>query len=229
MVTVTPVKADDLLTPVLDDSPKTRKDQSTKLHAGFRAVPNKTIYLTGAPAAGKTTAVDRLLQKSLNIRVWSYSDRLQQHLSDRSMNVSHEAMRSQSSLIITLDDIAAVDQQLLSFVEEHRSASNLIIDSHPVTKEGYGYRVTAFSLDQIAALQPDEIWMLFASPSQTLDRIGVDARGRPALSADEAALHTSIQASVATTYGILTGRPVYFFDSNVDAGAQAERMAKRLG
>ncbi|TDK37561.1 AAA family ATPase [Rhizobium deserti] len=222
--------ARDSLTPVLDDSPKIRKVILSP--PGFSqdcTVTYKTIYLTGAPAAGKTTAVNLLSQKSPSTLVWSYSERLQQHLANRATNVSQQIMRSQSSLMITPDDILAVDRQLLSFVEEHRGASDLIIDSHPVTKESYGYRVTAFSLDQIMALKPDEIWMLFASPSQTVERIGTDAQGRPAPSLDEALLHTSIQASVATAYGILTGRPVYFFDSNVDAGAQAERMAKRLG
>jgi adenylate kinase len=63
-------------------------------------------------------------------------------------------MHQQSSSLITPEDIAAVDQKLLSFVQERRGRINVIIDSHPVTKENYGFRVTTFSLDQLKALAP---------------------------------------------------------------------------
>jgi adenylate kinase len=189
----------------------------------------KVIYLTGAPASGKTTTVDLLTQSGKQIEVWSYSDRLKTYLAQNRQQASHVEMREQSSTLITSDDIAAVDEQLIAFISERRGRTNIIIDSHPVTKESYGFRVTAFSIEQLQRLAPDEIWMTFASADDTVKRIEADRQGRQPIDAEAAAMHTHLQAAVATTYGILCSRPVYIFDSGLDVQVRVDKMISRLG
>ncbi len=189
----------------------------------------KVIYLTGAPASGKTTTVNRLLESGRSIEVWSYSERLKAYLAQRKERASHVVMREQSSALITPEDIAAVDKLLIDFVNERRGKTNIIIDSHPVTKERYGFRITSFSVDQLHKLAPDEIWMTFASADETVRRIGADQQGRQSVDLGTAAMHTNLQATVATAYGLLSSRPIYIFDSGIDAEVRAEKMISRLG
>ncbi|OBP72347.1 hypothetical protein BAE42_16180 [Mesorhizobium loti] len=190
---------------------------------------SKVIYLTGAPAAGKSSTTRLLAEKIPDLLIWEYGARLTEYLKDRCSTVqSQEDLRSQSAGLVTPQDVAEVDKLLATFVDNHRSTRPIIIDSHPVTKEVYGYRITAFSFEQIARLKPDEIWVVFASPEETRKRIANDPGGRPMISDEEARMHTGLQASVATTYGIITGSPVYLFDTGLPRETLIERMLGRL-
>lgn len=173
----------------------------------------KVIYLTGAPAAGKSSTA-RILAQRADIELWEYGARLTEHCQQRSGGISdQEDLRAKSSILVTPEDVQEVDRRLIDFVTEKRKSQHVMVDSHPVTKEVYGYRVTAFSQVQITRLNPDEIWVLYADPELTRDRIQADAGGRPMPSEEEARTHTQTQMSVATTYGIMVGCPVYMFDT----------------
>lgn len=132
----------------------------------------KVIYLTGAPASGKTTTVNNLLQMRNDIELWNYSQRLLDYLiSYQAKEFSHRSLRQASAAIVRPEDIAAVDTMLIDFVAAWRGKKHVMIDSHPVTREDYGFRCTAFSTRQIQAISPDEIWVLYADPQTTVERI----------------------------------------------------------
>jgi adenylate kinase len=189
----------------------------------------KVVYLTGAPAAGKSSTTRRLAERFPDLLIWEHGAKLTDHCAARCAEVTgQEDLRARSAGLITVEDVAAVDQSLLDFVDAHRKMSNVIIDSHPVTKEEWGYRITPFSFDQFARLRPDEIWVLYASPEETRRRIGADPAGRPLVSEEEARTHTMLQASVAATYGMSIRCPVYMFDTEPPREELVSRLAERL-
>ena len=192
-------------------------------------MPFKTIYLTGAPATGKSSTVKRLKGLVQPLEVWEYGARLSSYIQERDANLKDQAdLRAKSAGIVSPQDIEAVDGRLLAFIDEKRDSSHIIVDTHPVTKEGYGFRITAFSLQQVQRLNPDEVWVLYTAPEVALERIGNDAQGRPEISLEEARMHTLVQSSVAATYGIAAGRPVYLFDTDRSQDAVVEQLSKRL-
>ncbi len=189
----------------------------------------KVVYLTGAPASGKSSTTTLLAERLPDLLVWEYGARLTAHVMARSANVaSQDNLRASSAGVVTPEDVDAVDGALIAFVAEHRAHSPVIIDSHPVTKEAYGYRITPFSLGRFGQLAPDEIWVLYASPDETRRRIRADNGGRPMVSEEEARMHTTVQASVAATYGMSLGRPVYLFDTAASREELIERLVERL-
>jgi adenylate kinase len=131
-------------------------------------------------------------------------------------------------MLVMPEDVAEVDKALLAFVDLHRFTSHVLIDSHPVTKESYGYRITPFSLEEFGRLRPDEIWVLFADPIETRRRISADAGGRPLVTEEEARTHTMLQASVAATYGMSIRCPIYMFDTTDTQDELIARLAGRL-
>jgi adenylate kinase len=189
----------------------------------------KIIYLTGAPAAGKSSTA-RLLEKRVsNLEVWQYGARLTAHVRERQADVSgQDDVRRLSAKVITQEDVSAVDDELLTFVAERRGMKNVIIDSHAVTKESYGFRITPFSLQRFAVLAPNEIWMLYTNPDVAMARIAADAGGRPMIDAEQARMHTALQASVAATYGMSLGIAVHLFDSSGPQETLVDLMAERL-
>jgi adenylate kinase len=189
----------------------------------------KVIYLTGAPASGKSSTTQLLKERIRDLEVWEYGARLTEHCFARSANItSQDDLRAQSSVVVTPQDVADVDMALLAFVKKHRGSRPVLIDSHAVTKESYGYRVTPFSLEQFGQLRPDEIWVLYAEPDETRRRIAADPGGRPQVSEEQARMHTLLQGSVACTYGMSIGCAVYMFDAAQPRDALITKLAERL-
>lgn len=189
----------------------------------------KVIYVTGAPAAGKSSTLSQISARIPTVSVWEYGEKLTEHVAQKSSSQLNQTdLRSQSSQVVTTKDVAEVDAALLAFVENERARKHILVDSHPVTKESYGFRVTPFSLHQFSSLRPDEIWMLFVCPQTTRQRIENDPGGRPMVTEEEARTHTLIQASVAATYGMSTGCPIYMFDTSCPQEELVERLIGRL-
>lgn len=189
----------------------------------------KVIYLTGAPASGKSSTTRMLAERLPDLQIWEYGARLTAHVKKRVEGVTNQDdLRARSAGVVTPEDVDETDGALLAFVNEHRGRRHVLIDSHPVTKEEYGYRITPFSLARFAQLAPDEIWVFYASPEETRRRIGTDSGGRPMVTEEEARIHTALQSSVAATYSTSLGRPVYLFDTETARGELVARLAERL-
>lgn len=189
----------------------------------------EVVYLTGPPATGKSTLVSTLVQSVKPIIAFTYSKMLAEYIERRQDTTLEEnQLRKESAGIITPADVTAVDLQLIDLVNEKRQQSHIIIDSHPVTKERYGFRVTAFSGEMLKAVRPTMVCMLYTEPHVVIDRIAANDQGRAQISSFEANFHTELQAGVATTYGILLGVPVYLLDSNRPIIELADEIIKRL-
>ncbi|WP_242415208.1 ATP-binding protein [Sphingomonas panni] len=189
----------------------------------------KVIYLTGAPASGKSSTTRMLKERVSDLEIWEYGARLTEHCLARCAAIAgQDDLRAQSSAVVTPQDVADVDLALLAFVDERRGSRPVLIDSHAVTKESYGYRVTPFSLKQFGRLRPDEIWVFYAEPAETRRRIVVDPGGRPQVSEEQARTHTLLQGSVACTYGMSIGCAVYMFDTTQPRDILVSMLAERL-
>jgi adenylate kinase len=108
----------------------------------------EVVYLTGAPAAGKSTTAKLLAQRVAPLEVFEFGERLTAYLAEKTgSSVVQEEVRRQSASLVTPDDVRAVDSLLLAFVAEARSRTHIVIDSHPVTKgHQRGLRVPSDSL-----------------------------------------------------------------------------------
>jgi adenylate kinase len=190
--------------------------------------PYEVVYLTGAPAAGKST-VSRALQELVSpLAVFEYGQRLTLYLGDRDQRLTQDQIREKSARVVRPEDVQAVDRELRLFVEEERQRSHVLIDSHAVTKESYGFRITAFHIDEVRRLSPTRICMLYTPPEIALQRIRTDAAGRPTITAWEAQFHTDLQASVAATYAVGTGVPMYLIDSSAPLNEVAAQLARHF-
>ncbi|MBA1158924.1 AAA family ATPase [Microvirga mediterraneensis] len=189
----------------------------------------EVIYLTGAPAAGKSSISRALQQRVRNLSVFEYGAELTRHVNKKhSTAIEQATIREQSSNIITPQDIADLDKILLDFVQSRKPTSHVLIDSHPVTKEDYGFRITPFHISQFAALQATQIWVLYTPPDVTIQRIEKESGGRPTPTEFEANLHTALQASVAAIYAIGAGGAVHLFDSSKPLEDLVGQLASRL-
>lgn len=188
----------------------------------------EVVYLTGAPASGKSSLVKALKAQLAHLQVFEFRERLTARLAGSGQIKTQADLRSLSARAITPEDVRAVDKELIEFVDANRAVAPVIIDSHAVTKESYGYRVTPYSLKEFERLLPTQIWVLYTAPDIAIQRIVADAQGRPTITEEEARFHTHLQASVAVTYGMHLGTPIHFFDSTVPRDTLLPTLIGRL-
>lgn len=177
------------------------------------------IYLTGAPATGKSSLCRELVGAIEAIEVFEYGAELTAYLNEKhgkTSDISQDELRTMSAKVANKEDIEVVDDRLLSMVKEKRRDRVVLVDSHAVTKESYGFRVTGFDIERIRVLEPTHIVCLYTWPEVIRARLSQNSGGRPTVSDEEAEMHAHLQSSVAIGYGLATGAPVYFFDSSVD-------------
>lgn len=189
----------------------------------------KVVYLTGAPASGKSSLSEAIAEKFPEVQLFTYSKELARCISRKlGCEYNQVDMRRESARLIAPEAVAEVDQELFEFIKANKQEAHVIIDSHAVTKEGWGFRVTPFSAEMLANVSPDMIVTLFTPPETTISRIVADPKGRPVPTVFEAESHTNLQASVAVTYSILAGCPAYFLNSDVPVEDLVQWFAQRL-
>ncbi|MBV9852131.1 MAG: AAA family ATPase [Armatimonadetes bacterium] len=189
-----------------------------------------TLYLTGPPATGKSALVSHLKSQVAPLLTFSYSEVLAEYLNAiESRELTQSDIRSGSSRLVRPQHVAAIDDRLIQLVEENRTTAHIMIDSHAVTKEHFGYRVTPFTLEKLSAIRPTMIVMLYADAEVVRQRITADSQGRPQVSAFEADLHTQLQAAIAVSYSLHAGVPLYLLDSSAPTEELARQIIRRLG
>src|SRR5689334_12083053 len=116
------------------------------------------VYLTGSPAVGKSSLGSYFIQHMQNIELFEYGKELTRYLNAKNKTKNSQSdIRTKSSGVITAADVRYVDKLLTSFIESKRKRKNVIIDTHAVTKESYGFRITPFSIKQLRLINPTHI------------------------------------------------------------------------
>ena len=144
-------------------------------------------------------------------------------------NVESQAtLRAGTNPYVSQQDIEHVDRLSLEFAARWRSSCHVIIDSHHVTKEDFGFRISPFTIAKVQNVQPTEIWILYITAEETIARIAAHPDGRPAPTRFEADFHTFTQASLAAAYGMAGGIPTFLFDSSSQNDQLIETLHRRL-
>lgn len=190
----------------------------------------KVVYLTGVPASGKSSLCSMLEERVPNTRVFRFGYELTELVKLRT-NVTQEELRSRTTHIVTPDDVALIDQKAVDYAREHRSTSNIIIDTHALTREPFGFRMTPLSHQRIVELAPDFFVTMTATPRAILSRVTRAAKGRPILSVAQLEMQAALQGTISSTYAILCGKPAFFFENENEGDLEsiAQNMIGLLG
>lgn len=192
-----------------------------------RSTMSFALYLTGAPASGKSTAA-ALAGDKLKARVLSYGELLSERLHAR---VGSQAeLREHSSKVIAPDDVFEVDQYVREQVRRLRQRhQNVIVDSHALTAERYGFRAVPYSAEVFGHIGYTHVACLEVSPEITRARIEKRAQGRPLLSEQGFAAHAQLQAALALAYAHSGGIPFALIDSSGTSETTVSTLAEFVG
>jgi adenylate kinase len=184
------------------------------------------IYLTGAPATGKT-AVANFLVSRCAARRFSYSSALREL--PELQGVSHQSLRALSAEIIDRHLIQKIDRELPSLMEAWRRKQPVVIDSHAVTNERWGLRAIPYSPEVLAALGLSHVVCLMCDAATIAARIDASPEGRQPSSLGKLEQLNNAQLTLALVYGHSIGVPVSMIDANQPLGIVCEAVANSCG
>ena len=189
------------------------------------------VYLTGAPAAGKTTLANNLVKNRLDVSLFEYGRAMAHHLTNAGKTNSELALselRRGTEGRVTPADIKAVNDLLKDWVKKNRASRHLIVESHHLTIEEYGFRAVLFDKATLLELQFTQVWLVVCDRELTLSRILANPQGRLHPTPFRADLHTYMQAAIAVDYAVASNCPLYTFDTSSNDLALWERAGSKL-
>lgn len=188
----------------------------------------ETILITGAAATGKSTLA-RALAKREHYSVFEYGEELRRRAEAKYPGLTHADTRSQPEIFISPENISGTDEALQQFISTYRTISHVIIDSHAVSKEKYGFRSEPFGPGQLQRACFSRIIFLHCDPEVIMARTNSYPDGRPTLNIREAELYQNFQCSVAINYSTILGIPIHFLDSAMEPGIILSQFLDLVG
>lgn len=182
--------------------------------------------VTGVPGVGKTTVCSMLAAKYPDrYRHVSFGKLILEALQESGERaVNHSDLRRDVSRLVTPTVIERATRLLEERARSGDARAWAIVDSHAVSQDWYGYRVTADGPRYFAVIRYSAIVNLFADAATVLKRTASDRAGRRALSEKELEIHFGLQAAVSICYGSLSECPVFFVDGGGELDAVVERV-----
>ena len=175
----------------------------------------KVIMLTGAAGTGKSTLARECSARIRPLQRVDFGQLLLERIQKTHSGVTYDQLRSQSSAIITAEDVRETDAALIQSLPKLRTQTHILIDSHSVNRERYGYRVTHYSFDNLRRIAFDAILITFCEPDIWVERRAKDPQGRPNLSRFEVQHFMALQEAVGIQYAIACGCPCYLLDTGL--------------
>jgi adenylate kinase len=129
------------------------------------------------------------------------------------VSLSYDELRDRSASVIAPSNVRNLDEEVIAKISQMRVDSDVILDSHAVTRETYGFRAVPFSLDQLRRLALDGVMVLRCDAEVLLTRMDKDRQGRRQVTAELAREHQLLQEGIGVSYAIACGCPIYVLDT----------------
>ena len=127
------------------------------------------IYLTGVSGSGKTTLLDRVCSLESRIYPISYSASIREYIKGKKeMDVSLNELRLRSDEIVSAGMISDIDNRIATEVVMRSEAGyHVVLDSHAVSFEKYGFRVLSFTQKVLRAIDFD-FYISMVAPAEVI-------------------------------------------------------------
>jgi adenylate kinase len=193
------------------------------------SIEGKVIMLTGAAGTGKSTLAEECANQIRPLRKVDFGHLLLERKRGHGYpNLTYDELRSKSSEIVTPEDVRATDAALIDSLPDLRTSTHVLIDSHAVNREAFGYRITHYSFDALRRIAFNAIIVTYCDPDVWMERRARNPQGRPELSRFEVQHYMALQETVGVDYAIMCGCPCYLLDTTTHGPPELADNVRRI-
>jgi adenylate kinase len=139
--------------------------------------------------------------------------------------MTYDKLREESASVIGTVDVVSTDEWVIAEIAKLRIANDIIIDSHALTREEYGFRAIPYSTRQLEALKFDAILTLRCDPDVLIARVAADRGGRRELSVELAREIQTLQEALCLHYAVACACPAFIIDTSLRTQAEVREVA----
>ena len=188
-------------------------------------VMGKVTLLTGAPGTGKSTLRRSLEPCIAGLQHFDYGELLLRRKERQGSILSYSELREQSSSVISSTDVLDTDEWVIAEITQLRATSDVIIDSHALTREEYGFRAIPYSTRQLEAINFDAVVALRCDPEVLTARVAGDRGGRRELSVELAREIQTLQEALCLHYAVACGCTAFVIDTTKRTAIEVKEVA----
>jgi adenylate kinase len=185
----------------------------------------KVVLLTGAPGTGKSTLRRSLESCIPGLQHFDYGELLLRRKKQQGIQLRYDELREQSSSVISSKDVADTDDWVAAEIGRSRVRSDVIIDSHALTREEYGFRAIPYSVHQLDAIKFDAI---IALRCDLIARVAADRGGRRELSVELAREIQTLQEALCLHYAVGCACTAFVIDTSKQTAEEVSAVAARI-
>jgi adenylate kinase len=184
------------------------------------------ILVTGVPGVGKTSLCRFLAGTRPNRYIHVPFGNLILRALDRE-EITEPELRSSAASLVTPSILAVATEMLM--IEIAKSSGHIIlIDSHAVSQNRFGYVVTPDGASYFGRLRYTAIVQLFASPSTVLTRSAAAVSGRQAIFERDVDMHFMLQCCVSVGYSAASECPLLVVEAEENVNRVAVNVESLL-
>ena len=165
------------------------------------------IFLTGIPAAGKTTLA-YALQERTGLRRLSVGDFVAEAARELHPNLTRRDLRADPDRFAPPPVVATACRRLAREANMQAQHGDVLVESHAVTPTPEGARSTPFHPDTLEILAFDGVVVLHTKIELVAARLTSGGHGRRALRETELHALQVMQDAVAVAYSVALGCPL---------------------
>lgn len=127
--------------------------------------------LTGAAGTGKSSLSKEAGRRISPLHHVDFGQiLLNRKIAQGMAGLTYEKLRAQSATLITPEDVKATDAELIESLPKLRENTHVLIDSHAVTRESYGFRITHYSFEDLKRIALDAVVVTYCDPTELVER-----------------------------------------------------------
>lgn len=188
----------------------------------------KVILLTGAPGTGKSTLRRALGSCITDLQHIDYGELLLRRKEQEGIVLRYEELREQSASVISSKDVSETDEWVATEIARLSMKCDVIIDSHALTREDYGFRAIPYSARQLDAIKFDAIIALRCDPEILITRVAADSGGRRGLTIELAREIQILQEALGLDYAVASGCTAFVIDTSERTAEEVRAVAIRI-